>query len=143
MVKTPLPEIMEREKQSLQDRDVKGLTWDDLVLVLESYKNMISLNTTLLDRQQKVIELEEQLLALSILKKKELDEIKDKLEKYIESYQIKGSERDIISAQSFSNVQREVGTLSGKITVMYIIVSAIIIPLVGLVVLLLTHMIGT
>jgi hypothetical protein len=143
MVKTPLPEIMEREKQSFQDRDVKGLTWDDLVLVLESYKNMISLNTTLLDRQQKVIELEEQLLALSILKKKELDEIKDKLEKYIESYQIKGSERDIISAQSFSNVQREVGTLSGKITVMYIIVSAIIIPLVGLVVLLLTHMIGT
>jgi hypothetical protein len=134
---------MEREKQSFQDRDVKGLTWDDLVLVLESYKNMISLNTTLLDRQQKVIELEEQLLALSILKKKELDEIKDKLEKYIESYQIKGSERDIISAQSFSNVQREVGTLSGKITVMYIIVSAIIIPLVGLVVLLLTHMIGT
>jgi len=143
MVKTLLPEIMEREKQSLQDRDVKGLTWDDLVLVLESYKNMISLNTTLLDRQQKVIELEEQLLALSILKKKELDDIKDKLEKYIESYQIKGSERDIISAQSFSNVQREVGTLSGKITVMYIIVSAIIIPLVGLVVLLLTHMIGT
>ena len=143
MVKTPLPEIMEREKQLSQDRDVKGLTWDDLVLVLESYKNMISLNTTLLDRQQKVIELEEQLLALSILKKKELDEIKDKLEKYIESYQIKGSERDIISAQSFSNVQREVGTLSGKITVMYIIVSAIIIPLVGLVVLLLTHMIGT
>ena len=143
MVKTPLPEIMGREKQSFQDRDVKGLTWDDLVLVLESYKNMISLNTTLLDRQQKVIELEEQLLALSILKKKELDEIKDKLEKYIESYQIKGSERDIISAQSFSNVQREVGTLSGKITVMYIIVSAIIIPLVGLVVLLLTHMIGT
>ena len=134
---------MEREKQSFQDRDVKGLTWDDLVLVLESYKNMISLNTTLLDRQQKVIELEEQLLALSILKKKELDDIKDKLEKYIESYQIKGSERDIISAQSFSNVQREVGTLSGKITVMYIIVSAIIIPLVGLVVLLLTHMIGT
>jgi hypothetical protein len=143
MAKPLLPEIMEREKQSLQDRDVKGLTWDDLVLVLESYKNMISLNTTLLDRQQKVIELEEQLLALSILKKKELDEIKDKLEKYIESYQIKGSERDIISAQSFSNVQREVGTLSGKITVMYIIVSAIIIPLVGLVVLLLTHMIGT
>ena len=133
---------MEREKQSLQDRDVKGLTWDDLVLVLESYKNMISLNTTLLDRQQKVIELEEQLLALSMIKKKELDEIKDKLEKYIESYQVKGSERDIIAAQSFSNVQREVGTLSGKITVMYIIVSAIVIPLVGLVVLLLTHMIG-
>jgi hypothetical protein len=142
MAKTLLPEIMEREKQSYQDKDVKGLTWDDLVLVLESYKNMISLNTTLLDRQQKVIELEEQLLALSMLKKKELDEIKDKLEKYIESYQIKGSERDIVSAQSFSNVQREVGTLSGKITVMYIIVSAIIIPLVGLVVLLLTHMIG-
>ena len=142
MAKTLLPEIMEREKQSFQDRDVKGLTWDDLVLVLESYKNMITLNTTLLDRQQKVIELEEQLLALSMLKKKELDEIKDKLEKYIESYQIKGSERDIVSAQSFSNVQREVGTLSGKITVMYIIVSAIVIPLVGLVVLLLTHMIG-
>jgi len=78
-----------------------------------------------------------------MIKKKELDEIKDKLEKYIESYQVKGSERDIIAAQSFSNVQREVGTLSGKITVMYIIVSAIIIPLVGLVVLLLTHMIGT
>ena len=134
---------MEREKQSLQDRDVKGLTWDDLVLVLESYKNMISLNTTLLDRQQKVIELEEQLLALSTIKKKELDEIKDKLEKYIESYQVKGSERDIIAAQSFSNTQREISTLSGKITVMYIIVSAIIIPLVGLVVLLLTHMIGT
>ena len=143
MVKTLLPEIMEREKQSLQDRDVKGLTWDDLVLVLESYKNMISLNTTLLDRQQKVIELEEQLLALSMIKKKELDEIKDKLEKYIESYQVKGSERDIIAAQSFSNTQREISTLSGKITVMYIIVSAIIIPLVGLVVLLLTHMIGT
>ena len=143
MAKPLLPEIMEREKQSLQDRDVKGLTWDDLVLVLESYKNMISLNTTLLDRQQKVIELEEQLLALSILKKKELDEIKDKLEKYIESYQVKGSERDIIAAQSFSNMQREISTLSGKITVMYIIVSSIIIPLVGLVVLLLTHMIGT
>ena len=133
---------MEKSKESYQSRDIKGLTWDDLVLVLESYKNMISLNTTLLDRQQKVIELEEQLLALSTLKKKELDDIKDKLEKYIESYQIKGSERDIISAQSFSNVQREVGTLSGKITVMYIIVSAIIIPLVGLVVLLLTHIIG-
>jgi len=143
MAKPLLPEIMEREKQSLQDRDVKGLTWDDLVLVLESYKNMISLNTTLLDRQQKVIELEEQLLALSMIKKKELDEIKDKLEKYIESYQVKGSERDIIAAQSFSNMQREISTLSGKITVMYIIVSSIIIPLVGLVVLLLTHMIGT
>jgi hypothetical protein len=139
MVKTLLPEIMEREKQSFQDRDVKGLTWDDLVLVLESYKNMITLNTTLLDRQQKVIELEEELLQLSLLKKKELDEIKESLESYVKLYQVNGNERDSTLTNEFLKVQTDFIKLTEKVTRIYIVVGAIIIPLIGLVVLLLSH----
>jgi hypothetical protein len=139
MGKTLLPEIMEKTKESYQNRDIKGLTWDDLVLVLESYKNMITLNTTLLDRQQKVIELEEELLQLSLLKKKELDEIKGSLESYVKLYEINGSERDSILTKEFLKVQTDFIKLTEKVTRIYIVVGAIIIPLIGLVVLLLSH----
>jgi hypothetical protein len=140
MVKTLLPEIMEKSKESYQDRDIKGLTWDDLVLVLESYKNMITLNTTLLDKQQKVIELEEELLKLSLLKKKELDEIKESLESYMKLYQVNVSEQDLTLVQEFSKVQTDFIKLSEQIKRIYLVVGAIIIPLIGLVVLLLSHM---
>ena len=140
MAKTLLPEIMEKSKESYQSRDIKGLTWDDLVLVLESYKNMIILNTTLLDRQQKVIELEEELLQLSLLKKKELDEIKESLESYVKLYQVNGSERDSTLTKEFLKVQTDFIKLTEKVTRIYIVVGAIIIPLIGLVVLLLSHM---
>jgi hypothetical protein len=131
---------MEKSKESYQDRDIKGLTWDDLVLVLESYKNMITLNTTLLDRQQKVIELEEELLQLSLLKKKELDEIKGSLESYVKLYEVNGSERDSTLTKEFLKVQTDFIKLSEQITRIYLVVGAIIIPLIGLVVLLLSHM---
>jgi hypothetical protein len=131
---------MEKSKESYQDRDIKGLTWDDLVLVLESYKNMITLNTTLLDKQQKVIELEEELLKLSLLKKKELDEIKESLESYMKLYQVNVSEQDLTLVQEFSKVQTDFIKLSEQIKRIYLVVGAIIIPLIGLVVLLLSHM---
>jgi hypothetical protein len=140
MAKTLLPEIMEKSKEMYQDHDLKGLTWDDLVLVLESYKNMITLNTTLLERQQKVIELEEELLKLSTLKKKELDEIKLSLESYVKLYELNGSERDSTLTKEFLKVQTDFIKLTEKVTRIYIVVGAIVIPLIGLVVLLLSHM---
>jgi uncharacterized protein YjcR len=132
MAKTLLPEIMEKSKEMYQDHDLKGLTWDDLVLVLESYKNMITLNTTLLEQQRKIYDTELKLVSQQEESKKNIEEIKKKFDTYVEVYQKNRTDWELKTMTEMSSLHNEHNTMSSKINLVYVALASVIVALIGL-----------